>query len=83
MIYFILWVLFLLTVLLAVPIAALIEKRKYQAHVASEAKQEPAWSEEDVQVDDESTAAGASAAEAVEFSEVDGGEDFSAFDEIE
>lgn len=77
MIYFSLWVAFLLAVLLAVPTAVFLEKRKYRAeHPAEFVEEEPAVEEggdeiDDMPVEDEP-----------EFAEVEGGDDFSAFDEI-
>lgn len=96
MIYFFLWVAFLLTVLLAVPIASYLEKRKYRAansslmtEQAGESGEE--WSEEasgeaDPMGDGDPLSSADSGAsqveEAVEFGEVDGGDDFAAFDDI-
>ena len=99
MIYFILWVAFLLTVLLAVPIAAFLEKRQYRAANPVEAtdpivaqagtngeewsEEQPADAESPGEVDPLLGGASANAVEeAVEFGEVDGGDEFAAFDDI-
>lgn len=92
MLYFIAWVLFLLVVALAIPVASFLEKRKYAA-----ANPQPAVEEDQVAFDEEAPvesddsgdgfgedpAADFGGDEAVEFGEVEatGGDDFSAFDE--
>ena len=99
MIYFILWVVFLLTVLLAVPVAAFLEKRQYRAANPSEAidpiadragtdgedwsDEQPADHDSPAEVDPLSGGGAANEVEeAVEFGEVDGGDEFAAFDDI-
>ena len=77
MVYFTLWVVFLLIVLLAVPVTALLEKRKQRVA-------KPQQSDEAVEPTDEAEPleAEADAEEVAEFSGVDGGDEFSAFDDF-
>jgi hypothetical protein len=81
MMYFILWVVFLLTVILAVPIVSFVENRKRQAALGPRVKE----SEEELEADGESEAfeeePGEATFEAVEETPL-GGDDFSAFEEI-
>lgn len=82
MIYFFFWVVFLLVVLLAVPIAAFLEKRKYRAeHPEQFVQEEPVGEEagEEVVGGFEDSPGEAQP----EFAEVEGGDDFSGFDDIE
>ena len=88
MLFFVLWVIFLVAVLLAVPVAAQLEKRRYRAahpEVVTDAESAEAWSEVEASEDDPVVESDSSeeSDEPVEFGEVDGGDDFSAFDEIE
>ncbi len=79
MMYFILWVLFLLTVILSVPIVSFLEKRKYQA-ARGPRSEEP----EDVAEGDEEAVeeeAGEATFEAVEEAPM-GGDEFAEFEEI-
>ncbi len=80
MIYFSLWVVFLLTVLLAVPVAAFLEKRKYRVAnpKPAQASEEPSEGDADLEPMDDD----AKMDEVAEFSEVNGGDDFSSFDDI-
>jgi hypothetical protein len=89
MIYFILWVVFLLTVLLAVPVAAFVEKRRLQAAnptVPTDPDAEAeAWSDDDPGEADpfaDAQPVPNGAEEAVEFGEVEGDDEFAEFDEI-
>ena len=89
MIYFILWVVFLLTVLLAVPVAAVVEKRRLQAAnptVPTDPDAEAeAWSDDDAGEADpfaDAQPAPDGAEEPVEFGEVEGDDEFAEFDEI-
>ncbi len=77
MIYFVLWVIFLLIVLLAVPVAALLENRKFRVPKSKRPNDadEPTDKAEPL-------AAKAQTQEEAEFSAVDGGEDFPAFDDL-
>jgi len=99
MFYFSLWVVFLLTVLLAVPIAAFLEKLQYrranpaeatdptadqaEANGEEQSEEQPADAESAAQVDPFSGGGAANEVdEAVEFGEVDGGDEFAAFDDL-
>lgn len=81
MIYFFFWVAFLLAVLLAVPIVTFLEKRKYRAEHPAEFVQEEPAAEDAVEVAGDEIDDTPGEAEP-EFAEVEGGDDFSAFDEI-
>ena len=81
MMYFLLWVVFLLTVILAVPIVSFVENRKRQAALGprvKESKEEPEAENDSGAVEEES---GEATFEAVEETPL-GGDDFSAFEEI-
>ena len=83
MLYFIAWVVFLLVVVLAVPIAAFLEKRRYAAaNPRSEIEDDQASFEEAESADPGEPDDGFGGEEVVEFGEVEatGGDDFSAFD---
>ena len=87
MLYFVLWVIFLLIVLLAVPVVAQVEKRRYRAahpKVAGNAEVAEQWSDDE---DPDADFGGEAdvieeSEEAVEFGEVDGDDEFADFDEI-
>jgi len=84
MLYFTLWVIFLLVVLLAVPIAALIEKRRYRIDNPSESTEveEPSDQDGSEEVGEDGDLK-SPVAEVAEFAEVEGGDDFPEFDEID
>jgi len=84
MLYFTLWAIFLLVVLLAVPTAALIEKRRYRIDNPSENAEVEEPSDEDGS--EEVGEAGdleLPLEEVAEFAEIEGGDDFPEFDEID
>jgi hypothetical protein len=90
MLYFIGWVLFLLVVALAIPVASFLEKRKYAAaNPQVAAVEDEASFDENAESDDPVDEFGQESSdefgggEEVEFGEVEatGGDDFSAFDE--
>jgi len=84
MLYFVFWVVFLLAVLLAVPVAALIEKRRFRIDNPSEfADEEPSSDEDQGEDAGEATDLEPPAEKVAEFAEVEGTEDFPEFDEID
>ncbi len=83
MMYFFIWVVFLLAVVLAVPITALLEKRKYRAeHPAEFSAEEESFDEQIDPAGDQLVEAEGEVAEVAEFGDVEVGDDFAAFDEI-
>ncbi len=87
MLYFIPWAIFLLLVLLAVPIASMVEKRKYHASMPTPdpAVDDPASGDVDADAmdaspDDEFGSPVEEEVAEVQF-DAPGGDDFSAFDE--